>query len=63
MGNARVRALAASLAADAIRDALPTVTDLADAELYRPEDRAAVVQKLERLANQLMVESMRLEEF
>ena len=63
MGNARVKALAAGLAADAIRDALPTDTDLADAELYRPEDRAAVVQELDRLANQLLAESMRLEEF
>ncbi|RMH85234.1 hypothetical protein EA796_06915 [Pseudomonas sp. AOB-7] len=61
MANARVRALAAGLAAQAIRDVIPTDSDLIDAELFRPEDGAQVVQELERLANQLLAEALKLE--
>lgn len=59
--NIRVKALAAGLAADAIRGAIPTKSDLAEAELYNPDDLAAVVRELERLANELLAESLRLE--
>lgn len=61
MANVRVRAFAAGLASQAIRDAIPTDSDLLDAELYRPENRAQVMQELERLANELLAEALRLE--
>src|SRR5690606_26646832 len=61
MANVRVKALAAGLAADAVRDAIPSGVDLAEAELFRPEDRAAVVRELERIADELLAESLRLE--
>jgi len=61
MANARVRAFAAGLAADAVRGAIPTDIELAEAELFRPEDGAAVVWELERIADELLAESLRLE--
>ena len=61
MANTRVKALAAALAADAIRGAIPSESDLADAELYKSDDQAAVVRELERQANEMLAESMRLE--
>lgn len=61
MANARVRAFAAGLAADAVRGAIPTDIELAEAELFRPEDGAAVVREVERIADELLAESLRLE--
>lgn len=61
MANARVRAFAAGLAADAVRGAIPTDIELTEAELFRPEDGAAVVRELERIADELLAESLRLE--
>jgi len=61
MASVRVKAFAAGLAADAIRGAIPTESELADAELFRPEDCAEVVRELERLADELLANSMRLE--
>lgn len=61
MTNARVKAFAAGLAADAIRGAIPTDGELSEAELFRSEDGAAVVRELERLADELLAESLRLE--
>lgn len=61
MTSARVQALAAGMAAEAIRDVIPTDSDLIDAELFRPGDKADLMAELERLANQLLAESLRLE--
>lgn len=61
MANVRVRAFAAGLAADAVRGVIPTDIELAEAELFRPEDGAAVVRELERIADELLAESLRLE--
>lgn len=61
MTSTRVKALAAGIAAEMIREAIPTKHDLIDAELYRPEDWSSVVQELERLANELLAESHRLD--
>lgn len=60
MVKVNVRAFAAGWAAQAIRDAVPTESDFADAEL-RPADRAAALRELERIANQLLAEALRLE--
>jgi hypothetical protein len=61
MTSIRVKAFAAGLAADAIRGAIPTDSELAEAELFRPDDMAAVAQELERLADELLAEALRLE--
>jgi len=61
MANVRVRAFAAGLAADAVRSAIPTDSELAEAELFRPDDAGAVVRELERIADELLAESLRLE--
>lgn len=61
MGNVRVQALAAGLAAQAIRDVIPSDSDLIDAELLWPENRAEVMQELERLANRMLADALRLE--
>ena len=61
MSNARVKAFAAGLAAEAIRDLIPSDSDLADAELFLPENRAQVMLELERLANQMLATALRLE--
>lgn len=61
MVSARIQAFAAGLAAEAIRDVIPTDSDLLDAELNWPNDRAQVMQELERLANGLLAEALRLE--
>lgn len=61
MISARVRALAAGMAAQAVRDVIPTDSDLVDAELFRTDHRAQLMQELERLANDLLAESLRLE--
>jgi hypothetical protein len=61
MTTTRVKAFAAGLAADAIRGAIPTDSELAEAELFSPEDGAAVVRELERIADELLAESLRLE--
>ncbi|RMH95894.1 hypothetical protein [Stutzerimonas nitrititolerans] len=60
MVKANVQAFAAVWAAQAIRDAIPTELDFTHAELG-PKDRAAALQELERIANQLLAEAMRLE--
>lgn len=61
MANDRIRAFAAGLAAEAVRDAIPTDSELAEAELFRPEDGAAVVRELERIADNLLATALRLE--
>ena len=61
MRSTRVRALATGLAAEAVRNAIPTESDLADAGLYHSEDGAQVIQELGRVANELLAESLRLE--
>ncbi len=60
MVKASVQAFAAGWAAQAIRDAVPTEIDFAEAEI-RPADRLAAMQELERLANRLLAEALRLE--
>ncbi|RRV18135.1 hypothetical protein EGJ00_02080 [Pseudomonas saudiphocaensis] len=61
MANLRVKAFAAGLAAEAVRGAIPTDIELAEAELFRPEDAGAVVRELERIADELLATAMRLE--
>lgn len=61
MVKVNVQAFAAGWAAEAIRDAIPTDSDFMAAELFSAADKAAVFQELERLANQLLAEAMRLE--
>lgn len=61
MVKAKIQAFAAGWAAEAIRDAIPTESDLGAAELFSADDRASTFQELERLANQLLAEAMRLE--
>lgn len=61
MRNVRVKALAAGLAAQAIRDVIPSESDLIDAELFWPENRAQVMQELEHLANQMLATALKLE--
>lgn len=61
MVKAHIQAFAAGWAAQAIRDALPTEVDFAEAELFRERDRAAALQELERLANLHLAEALRLE--
>lgn len=56
-----VKAHPARWAAQAIRDALPTEVDFAEAELFSERDRAAALQELERLANLHLAEALRLE--
>ncbi|TBU86795.1 hypothetical protein [Phytopseudomonas dryadis] len=61
MANFRVQAFARELAAEAIRELIPDDTQLADAELLWPENKAQVMQELQRLADTLLAESLRLE--
>lgn len=61
MESTRVQAFAARLAADAVREAIPTENDLAEAELFGAQEAAAVMRELERLADKLLAEAMRLE--
>lgn len=61
MVKVSVQAFAAGWAAEAIRDAIPTDSDFMTVELFSAADKAAVFQELERLANQLLAEAMRLE--
>jgi hypothetical protein len=61
MVNVNVQAFVAGWAAEAIRDAIPTDSDFIAAELFSDADKAAVFRELERLANQLLAEAMRLE--
>ncbi|MBU1806355.1 MAG: hypothetical protein KKC02_15085 [Gammaproteobacteria bacterium] len=60
MVKANIQAFAAGWAAQAIRDAVPTEIDFAEAEI-KPGDRMAAMRELERLANQLLAEALRLE--
>jgi|GEM_PF-1241445 len=59
--NLRIQAFAAGWASDAVRGSIPNDIDLAEAELLSPKERAAVVQELERIADELLAESLRLE--
>ena len=61
MANKRVKALAAAMAAEAIRNAIPSKNDLLEAELYWPENGAQVIQELERIANEMQAKAQRLE--
>jgi hypothetical protein len=61
MIKVNVQAFVAGWAAEAIRDAIPTDSDFMAAELFSAADKAAVFRELERLANQLLAEAMRLE--
>ena len=61
MVNVNIQAFVAGWAAEAIRDAIPTDSDFIAAELFSAADKVAVFQELERLANQLLAEAMRLE--
>lgn len=61
MANSRVRAFAAGLAAEAVRDAIPTDSELAEAELFKPEDGAAVIRELQRIADELLATALTLE--
>lgn len=60
MTNSDIQAFAAGWAAQAIRDALPSEIDFAETDL-RPAEHSAVIRELERLANQLLAEALRLE--
>ena len=62
MVNFSVRAYAAGLAADAIREAIPTREEVQDAGLYSQWAHDQVVHELERLANEMLALSLKLEE-
>jgi len=57
----RVKAFVAGLLAEAIREVVPSDTDLTEAELFRPNDRAQVMRELERVANHYLAEALRFE--
>ena len=56
-----IQAFVAGWAAEAIRDAIPTESDFIAAEVFSAADKAVAFRELERLANQLLAESIRLE--
>lgn len=59
MVKASVQAFAAGWAAQAIRDSVPTEIDFAEAKIS-PADRVAAMRELEKLANRLLSEGLRL---
>lgn len=60
MVKANIQAFAAGWAAQAIRDAVPTESDFAEAEIS-PAEWPEAMRELDRLANQMLAEALRLE--
>ena len=61
MIKVKVQVFVAGWVAEAIRDAIPTDSNLMAAELFSADDKADAYRELERLANQFLAEAMRLE--